>query len=87
MLFTSLNPKDNLRSGLSYFFAEIMRVKEAATFLAEGRRALVIFDEVFKGTNVRDALEASAAVILGFAKARQSGFMFSSHLTELVDVL
>ena len=87
VLFTSLNPKDNLRSGLSYFFAEIMRVKEAATFLAEGRRALVIFDEVFKGTNVRDALEASAAVILGFAKARQSGFMFSSHLTELVDVL
>ena len=64
-----------------------MRVKEAATLLADGRRALVIFDEVFKGTNVRDALEASAAVILGFAKARQSGFMFSSHLIELVEVL
>ena len=86
-LFTSLNPKDNLRAGLSYFFAEILRVKEAATILADGRRALVIFDEVFKGTNVRDALEASAEVILGFANARQSGFIFSSHLTELVDVL
>lgn len=87
VLFTSLNPKDNLRAGLSYFFAEIMRVKEAATILAEGRRALVIFDEVFKGTNVRDALEASAEVILGFANARESGFVFSSHLIELVDVL
>lgn len=86
-LFTSLNPKDNLRAGLSYFFAEIMRVKEAATLLADGVRSLVIFDEVFKGTNVRDALEASAEVILGFANARQSGFIFSSHLTELVDVL
>ena len=86
-LFTSLNPKDNLRAGLSYFFAEIMRVKEAATLLADGVRSLVIFDEVFKGTNVRDALEASAEVILGFASARQSGFIFSSHLTELVDVL
>jgi DNA mismatch repair ATPase MutS len=86
-LFTSLNPIDNLRAGLSYFYAEVMRVKAAATILAEGRRAFVMFDEVFKGTNVRDALDASAEVILGFAKARQSGFIFSSHLTELVGAL
>ena len=86
-LFTSLNPSDNLKAGLSYFFAEIMRVKAAATLLAEGTRSLVLFDEVFKGTNVKDALEASAEVILGFARARNSGFMFSSHLAELVDEL
>jgi DNA mismatch repair protein MutS len=86
-LFTSLNPVDNLRAGLSYFLAEVMRVKEAATILAEGRRALVIFDEVFKGTNVRDALDASAEVILGFANARRSGIIFSSHLVELVSTL
>jgi DNA mismatch repair protein MutS len=86
-LFTSLNPADNLRAGLSYFLAEVMRVKEAAAILADGRRALIIFDEVFKGTNVRDALDASAEVILGFANARRSGIIFSSHLVELVDVL
>jgi DNA mismatch repair protein MutS len=87
VLFTSLNPADNLRAGLSYFLAEVMRVKEAAQLLAQGRRALVLFDEVFKGTNVRDALDASAEVIRGFARARRSGFIFSSHLTELVEVL
>jgi DNA mismatch repair ATPase MutS len=87
VLFTSLNPSDNLRAGISYFFAEILRVKEAATILAQGRRALIIFDEVFKGTNVRDALDASAEVILGFARARRSGCIFSSHLAELVGVL
>lgn len=86
-LFTSLNPSDNLRAGLSYFLAEVMRVKAAASLLAEGRRALILFDEVFKGTNVRDALDASAEVIVGFARARRSGFIFSSHLAELVDVL
>ncbi len=86
-LFTSLNPTDNLRAGLSYFLAEIMRVKTAASILAEGCRALVLFDEVFKGTNVRDALDASGEVILGFARARRSGFIFSSHLTELADIL
>lgn len=86
-LFTSLNPSDNLKAGLSYFLSEIMRVKAAATLLADGRRSLVLFDEVFKGTNVKDALEASAEVILGFARARSSGFMFASHLAELVDSL
>lgn len=86
-LFTSLNPSDDLKAGLSYFLAEVMRVKAAATLLADGRRALVMFDEVFKGTNVKDALEASAEVILGFARARGSGFIFSSHLAELVETL
>jgi DNA mismatch repair protein MutS len=65
----------------------VNRVRDAAAHLAEGRRAFVLFDEVFKGTNVRDALEASKTVILGFAKARGSGFIFSSHLVELVDAL
>lgn len=86
-LFTSLNPADNLRAGLSYFLAEVLRVKAAASLLAEGKRALVLFDEVFKGTNVKDALEASAEVILGFARARRSGFVFSSHLAELAKIL
>jgi DNA mismatch repair protein MutS len=87
VLFTSLNPSDNLKAGVSYFLAEVLRVKAAASFLADGRRTFVLFDEVFKGTNVKDALEASAEVITGFAKARTSGFVFSSHLVELVDVL
>ena len=86
-LFTSLNPADNLRAGLSYFLAEVLRVKAAASILAEDRRALILFDEIFKGTNVRDAFDASAAVILGFAGARRSGFIVSSHLAELVEVL
>jgi DNA mismatch repair ATPase MutS len=87
VLLTGLNPSDNLRAGLSFFFAEVMRVREAAEHLAGGRRCLVLFDEVFKGTNVKDALEASLAVISGFAKSRESGCVFSSHLVELADPL
>ena len=87
VLFTSLNPADNLRAGISYFFAEILRVKEAAEILAGGRKTLVLFDEVFKGTNVKDALEASAQVIEGFARTRRSGSIFASHLSELYGTL
>jgi DNA mismatch repair ATPase MutS len=86
-LITSLNPSDNLRAGMSYFLSEVLRVQVAAEALAEGKRAFVLFDEVFKGTNVSDALEASAEVISGFSKAKRSGFIFSSHIVELEEEL
>jgi DNA mismatch repair protein MutS len=87
VLITGLNPSDNLRAGLSFFFAEVLRVRDAAEHLAEGKRCLVLFDEVFKGTNVKDALDASSAVISGFAQSRESGCVFSSHLVELAEPL
>jgi DNA mismatch repair protein MutS len=86
-LLTSLRPEDNLRAGLSFFMAEVLRVKDVATRLAEGQRLFVLFDEIFRGTNVRDALEASKTVIQGFARAGSSGFILSSHLVELADDL
>lgn len=87
VILTGLNPSDNIRSGLSFFFAEVLRVKEAALQVASGERCLLLFDEVFKGTNVQDALSASEDVIAGFAQAPTSGCVFSSHLVELSESL
>lgn len=87
VLLTGLNPSDNIRAGLSFFFAEVLRVKEAAVHVASGKRCLLLFDEVFKGTNVRDALGASEEVITGFARAPRTGCVFSSHLVELAESL
>ncbi|NNF13595.1 MAG: hypothetical protein HKN72_10235, partial [Gemmatimonadetes bacterium] len=87
VLVTGLNPSDNIRAGLSFFFAEVLRVKTAAQHVAEGKRCLVLFVEVFKGTNVRDAMAATEEVITGFAHGRSSGCMFSSHLVELAESL
>ncbi|MEZ4424308.1 MAG: hypothetical protein R3E98_12925 [Gemmatimonadota bacterium] len=86
-LYTSLRPEDDLRAGLSFFMAEVRRVREVAAHLATGGRAFVLFDEIFRGTNVHDALEASKTVIHGFARASGSGFIVSSHLVELADQL
>jgi DNA mismatch repair protein MutS len=87
ILMTSINPRDNLREGISYFMSEVLRVREAAEAVASGARCLVLFDEVFKGTNVKDALESSAEVITGLGRAARSGFLFSSHLAELGETL
>jgi DNA mismatch repair ATPase MutS len=72
---------------VSYYYAEVLRVRDAARHVAEGRKCLVIFDEIFKGTNVRDALEASQIVISAFARSSRSASIFASHLVELAKPL
>jgi DNA mismatch repair ATPase MutS len=42
-------------------------------------------DEPFKGTNVKDALDASRTILESFAGKEDNLFMFSSHLIELCD--
>jgi DNA mismatch repair protein MutS len=86
-LFTGINTPDNLREGTSFFQAEARRVKQVADLLRRGVRAFVLFDEMLKGTNVKDAIDASHAVIRGLARAEGSVFLISSHLLELVPEL
>ena len=87
VLVASLSPSDDLAHGKSTFLSELERVRSAAVHLAEGRRALLLFDEIFRGTNLRDALDASREVILGLAASRRGGIVVASHLAELAEAL
>jgi DNA mismatch repair protein MutS len=82
-LFTSLNVSDNLPKGYSYFYSEVKRVKEAALALRESEKVFVVFDELFKGTNVKDAFDGSLLIIKELVKWKSSFFILSSHLLEL----
>ncbi|MBN1238307.1 MAG: hypothetical protein JXB36_07380, partial [Gammaproteobacteria bacterium] len=86
-LFSSISLTDDLRAGVSYFRAEALRVKAIAQAVAEGYRVVAVMDEPFKGTNVKDALDASLAILERFAVREDCLFMFSSHLIELGDRL
>ena len=86
-LFTSFTLSDDLRMGISYFRAEALRVKAVAEALSKGYRVVALMDEPFKGTNVKDALDASLAILERFAVRQDCLFMFSSHLIELGDQL
>ena len=57
-LFSSISISDNVHTGTSYFLAEVLRIKSIASAVFEGLRVIAIMDEPFKGTNVKDALEA-----------------------------
>ena len=81
-IYTTINLPDNLGIGASHFYAEVLRVKKIATELSAGKSLLVIFDELFRGTNVKDAHEATVAITSAFAGKKKSMFIISSHIVE-----
>lgn len=86
-IFTTINLPDNLNSGTSHFYAEVLRVKKIAKELRSSKKLFVMIDELFRGTNVKDAYEATIAITQGFATKRNSVFVISTHIIEAGAVL
>ena len=86
-IYSSINVPDNLALGLSHFYAEVLRVKKVAEEVAGGKNLVVIFDELFKGTNVKDAYDATLAVTESFSKYRNCFFIISTHIIEVGETL
>lgn len=86
-LFTSINVSDDLTKGYSHYYAEVMRVKKVATSVAEGHNLFVILDELFKGTNVKDALDATFAVLKALSHHHNCFFVVSTHILEAAGAL
>jgi DNA mismatch repair protein MutS len=86
-IYTTINLPDNLGIGASHFYAEVLRVKKMATELGTGKSLFIIFDELFRGTNVKDANEGTIAVTEGFAGKTNSLFIISSHIVEAGEAL
>ena len=86
-IYTTINLPDDLGMGASHFYAEVLRVKKIARELSLSKSLFVIFDELFRGTNVKDAYEATVALTSAFAARRDSMFVISTHIIEAGDVL
>lgn len=82
-IYTSINVPDDLQQGFSHFYAEVRRVKMVAETVSSGKSMLIIFDELFKGTNVKDAYDATLSVTEGFAAYRKCCFIISTHIIEV----
>jgi len=81
-IYTTINLPDNLGIGASHFYAEVLRVKKVAAELNRGLSLFILFDELFRGTNVKDAHEATVAITNAFAGKKTSIFIISSHIVE-----
>lgn len=86
-MFTTINLPDNLNMGYSHFYAEVLRVKKVAQQVRQTQHLIVVFDELFRGTNVKDAYDATVAVTEAFAKIRNCTFIISTHIIEAGETL
>ena len=82
-LMTNLTIADNIIKGESYFFNEVQRIKNTVEKICDGKKYFVLIDELFKGTNIQDAMKCSIAVIEGLQKIKTSLFILSTHLYEI----
>ncbi|MFC5626793.1 MutS-related protein [Algoriphagus winogradskyi] len=86
-LFTTINLSDNINHGLSHFYSEVKRVKEVTREIKNDKNLVVIFDELFRGTNVNDASTASSMIISAIAQQPGSVYIISSHIMEIAQEL
>ncbi len=81
-IYTSINVPDDLSMGYSHFYAEVLRVKKVAQEITRPLELIIIFDELFKGTNVKDAYDATLAITAAFSEKKKCFFIISTHITE-----
>jgi DNA mismatch repair ATPase MutS len=86
-ILTNINVTDNLAKGESFFYNEVQRIKNTVVRINDGRKWLVLIDELFKGTNIQDAMKCSTTVIRGLINIRHALFVLSTHLYEIGEEL
>ena len=86
-LFTTINLSDSLSQGFSHFFAEVNRVKAMALQIQDNSRIVVILDELFRGTNVKDAYDGTLMVVDSLSKIKGAFFFISTHILEVAEQL
>lgn len=80
-----INKRDTILSGYSHFMTEVINLKDVVLKAEEGKRCFAVFDELFSGTNVEDALEICKTTINGVNRYTDSYFFISTHIQELRD--
>ncbi|HYW30482.1 MAG TPA: hypothetical protein VE869_03165 [Gemmatimonas sp.] len=83
-LITLLDVTDDIVRGESLYLAEVRRVRAVAAAVARGETVVGLLDEAFRGTNIKDATEATGLLTDGLAGASRGLFVLASHLVEVI---
>ena len=81
-LFSSMRTSDNLSKDISYFNAELLRLKQLIQHVKSHAYTLIILDEILKGTNSKDKLEGSVLFLQEITRHPVSA-LIATHDLEL----
>ena len=85
-IYSAIRISDDLMNDKSYYFEEVITIKEMIDKSVDGKPCLFLLDEIFKGTNTVERISAGKAVLSSLAKADNLVFV-STHDIELADLL
>jgi hypothetical protein len=85
-IFSAIRISDDLMNDKSYYFEEVLTIKEMIDKSENGDPNLFLLDEIFKGTNTIERISAGKAVLSSLTKSNNIVFV-STHDIELADLL
>lgn len=81
-IFTCMRVTDDLKNGISTFYAELLRIKEIINHVEKNNKLIFLIDEIFKGTNSKDRILGAKNVIANLNKIGAIGAI-TTHDLEL----
>lgn len=83
-IYTSMRLEDDL-SGISTFYAELLRIKEIVDANNRGEKMIALIDEIFKGTNSKDRIYGAAKTVEQLSSSNIFTFI-TTHDFELCEL-
>lgn len=84
-LFTSMRTQDNLKEGISSFYAELSRIEKMLKLIEGSENVFFLLDEMFKGTNSEDRHKGGFSLINQISKFKTSGII-ATHDIKLAQL-
>jgi DNA mismatch repair ATPase MutS len=85
-IYSAIRISDDLMNDKSYYFEEVLTIKEMIDNATNGKPNLFLLDEIFKGTNTIERISAGKAVLSSLSRKNNIVFV-STHDIELTDML
>ncbi|KIX19824.1 DNA mismatch repair protein MutS [Flavobacterium sp. 316] len=85
-VFSAIRISDDLMNNKSYYFEEVLTIKEMLKESENGNKNLFLLDEIFKGTNTVERISAGKSILSALAK-HNNKILVSTHDIELTDML
>lgn len=83
-VMTSMALRDDVLNGESYYVREIKYLKRMLEQVSTGEKTLIVIDEILKGTNTKERVAASRAV-LEYLSDTSAVVITATHDIELVE--
>lgn len=81
-IFTSMRINDDLKNGISTFYAELLRIKNIIDYCSKKKEMIFLIDEIFRGTNSLDRIIGAKNVLANLNAAGVIGAL-TTHDLEL----